>query len=335
MLRTKKAFTLIELMVVVSIIALLAMMLVPALQRALEMTRRASCLANLKGAGTALALYSQANDNNYPLIPGKGWDTNVDGTNFKSDTGSPFTTALPNGDWTMGRSVTSLVFMLIRNGEAPKLFVCPSDSTATADAFTTDNTNATSPGAFNWDFTCGAVVSGSGTGAASTARNLSYSYECPFDRGATGSADTNGVPSSPDSSMVVMSDRTPQGDVAGATFGMATTAGNFTGASSGATAWATGLASNLLHNYNSQNHTSGEMMNVLYVDGHAARTNSPNCGPTQGNNTAVGQPDCIFTANSTTHTVTADGIDFGGVCDNTKHLSTSLRDTYLWGAAGK
>lgn len=331
MLRTKKAFTLIELMVVVSIIALLAMMLVPALQRALEMTRRASCLANLKGAGTALALYSQANDNNYPLIPGKGWDTNVDGSQYKSDTGNPFTTALPTGDWTMGRSVTSLVFMLIRNGEAPKLFICPSDNGAVADAFTTDNTNG---GAFNWDFSCGQVVAGGGTGAASSARNLSYSYECPFDRGSA-TQDTNGVPSSPDSSMVVMSDRTPQGDIAGATYGMVSGAGAFSGASSTATVWATGLASNLLHNYNSQNHTSGEMMNVLYVDGHAARTNSPNCGPTQGNNTATGQPDCIFSANSGAHTVTADGIDFGGTCDNTKHLSTSLRDSYLWGAAGK
>jgi prepilin-type N-terminal cleavage/methylation domain-containing protein/prepilin-type processing-associated H-X9-DG protein len=328
MLRLKKAFTLIELMVVVSIIALLAMMLVPALQRALEMTRRASCLANLKGAGTALALYSQANDNIYPMLPGQNWDTTQDGTAWNSKTAAPQGVA---ADWNVDRSVTSLLFMLIRNGEAPKLFCCPSDSNVTPDGYTTDNNNN---GAFFWDFDCG--QGGPAPTGIGTARNISYSYECPFIRG-TAAADTNGVPVGADSNMVVMSDRTPQLDTVGATFGMKNTPAAFTGASSNpVTTWAANMAPNLLHCFNSQNHTNGEMMNVLYVDGHAARVNNPNCGPTQGNDVTApgGAPDCIFTA-SGTHTVTSDGIDYGGTCDNTQHLGTSLRDTFLWGGAGK
>lgn len=68
----KKAFTLIEILVVVAIIALLAAILFPVFSRARENGRRASCQSNLKQIALGIAQYTQDYDERFPMVFGTG-----------------------------------------------------------------------------------------------------------------------------------------------------------------------------------------------------------------------------------------------------------------------
>ena len=73
-IKPNRAFTLVEMLVVIAVILLLVALLLPALQRAEAMANRVKCLSNLKQLSHAWIQF--AGDNNMQMVG--GW-TDTDG----------------------------------------------------------------------------------------------------------------------------------------------------------------------------------------------------------------------------------------------------------------
>jgi prepilin-type N-terminal cleavage/methylation domain-containing protein len=113
-------FTLVELLVVISIIAVLLSILMPALNKVRDQARRTTCTTNIRQQGIAMVAYASENRNKYPAAPAPGWWPFGGLANWTVANGTP--------SWASGTYVPAgqMALFLKKYLISPEVFYCPS-----------------------------------------------------------------------------------------------------------------------------------------------------------------------------------------------------------------
>ncbi|MHC4337848.1 MAG: type II secretion system protein [Planctomycetota bacterium] len=182
----KKGFTLIELLVVIAIIALLMSILMPALARVREMANRVVCGTNLKGIGTASAIYAGEDESGrFPCAGGRlsKWGVTDGGAATAFD-------AFDLGTGDGQASISSSLYILVKyDYSTTKQFICKSDPD-------TGESMPTGQPFLLWDFD-------------DPISQCSYAYHMPYDEAAVGAGIHYRLSSASNPALAMAADRNP------------------------------------------------------------------------------------------------------------------------------
>ncbi len=117
----RRAFTLVELLVVIGIIALLVSILLPTLSRAREQANQVKCLSNLKQIGAAFVMYCGENRNVFPYPATNGTAYEEDWIWWQQNV----VAGRPDPD--VGQSPIGRYLGLKAGATSAPMFVCPND----------------------------------------------------------------------------------------------------------------------------------------------------------------------------------------------------------------
>jgi prepilin-type N-terminal cleavage/methylation domain-containing protein/prepilin-type processing-associated H-X9-DG protein len=261
----RKAFTLLEILAVIFIIAIVMAVLLPTITRTHEPANRVKCGSNLRMIGQAIQLYANENKGNYPRVMytrdlPPTWGTGVTAPNAFADPNRP-----------TANDVTAGIFLLLRTQDiTAEVFVCPVQNPSLdpiPDTF--GGGGGANPALNRSNFT-------------DWRKNLSYSFANAYPDEA---AVKNGY---------------KLNSTTGAEFAIAADMNPGVGDGYDVTLPINASASQAqMQKANSRNH-QGSGQNVLYGDGHAEFQQNPFCGHKRDNiYTVSGSTDGSITTSRT------------------------------------
>jgi hypothetical protein len=120
-MNNQSKLTLVGLIVVVCVVAFCLLIIIPGLRYLKSMSSKVVCATHLKGLGTAMVVYSNDYDDNYPQLPGSG--------PWAQDLGFPYYLQKPDFQREQAntlRTISASLYLLVRESDvSPKSFVCP------------------------------------------------------------------------------------------------------------------------------------------------------------------------------------------------------------------